>query len=115
MDRVIEALDMAAAEADRASEPNFAPNPMMLGQSGSAHVLSALQGVRANDLETVLLLLPFSDALLLLSYLPSWLTTSAQVRARAPPAPPPARLTSYPHQGDGGLTLRWYNIDTSCS
>lgn len=85
MDRVIEALDMAAAEEDRKADASFTPNPLMLGQSGSAYVLSALQNVRANDLETVLLLLPFSDARVLLSYLPSWLTTTAQVRRRPYP------------------------------
>lgn len=89
-DTIVDALDMAANEtqklrefqAERALDPQAKPppvNPLMLNLGASAFVLKAVTGVRANDLEQALLLLPFTDALKLLSYLTSWLKEGAQV------------------------------------
>ena len=72
----------AAAAAALAVRPP-APNPLLLGLSPGAFVLRALTGVRANDLETALLLLPFVDALQLLAYLPAWLRGGTQARPAA--------------------------------
>ena len=84
VDKIIEALDMASTETARQAESSagtpFAPNPFLLGLSPSAYVLRSLADVRANDLETVLIMLPFTDALKMLSYLSGWLISSAQVR-----------------------------------
>lgn len=78
-DRIIEALDMAEAEAEAATEPGARPNPLMLGLTGSQYVLRAVAAVRANDLELVLLMLPFPDALKLLRFVEDWLSDTAQV------------------------------------
>lgn len=95
-DALAEALDLAAGEVERltaaAAEavlarskggsgkaPKLPPNPLMLGLSPSAYVLRSVQQVRANDLEQCLLLLPFTDALRLLTYLPQWLEGGNQV------------------------------------
>ena len=43
-------------------------------------MLKALAGVRANELEQALLLLPYTDALRLLTYLCHWLRKGLQVR-----------------------------------
>eukprot|EP00983_Pelagomonas_calceolata_P054757 1143845-Pelagomonas_calceolata.AAC.5 len=90
--------------------PSLAPNPMMLGLTGSAYVLRAvsvvwygccvsglyvnvsctisvatsvapaqLSSVRASDLESALLMLPFTDALRLLGYLPTWLEQGSAI------------------------------------
>lgn len=83
-DSIVDALDMAANEvqklkefgAERARNPRAkapAPNPLLLGLSPAAFVLKTLTGVKANDLEQALLLLPFTDALQLLGYLSGWL------------------------------------------
>ncbi|KAM3341247.1 WD repeat-containing protein 3 [Capsicum galapagoense] len=81
-DTIIEALDMAAAELKRIAEheeyiskgrvSEFRPNILMLGLSPSDYVLRALSSVPTNDLEQTLLALPFSDALVLYSYLENW-------------------------------------------
>ncbi|KAF5835893.1 quinon protein alcohol dehydrogenase-like superfamily [Dunaliella salina] len=86
-DALVDALEMAAHEEERhrdhqkqlaaggksGAAQGLAPNPMMLGLTGSAYVLRALSSVRASDLESALLMLPFTDALRLLGYLPTWL------------------------------------------
>lgn len=56
-----------------------APNPLLLGRPPEAHVLAALAGVRAAELEQALLLLPYTDALRLLSFLCHWLRRGLQV------------------------------------
>ena len=43
-------------------------------------MLKALAGVRANELEQALLLLPYTDALRLLTYLCHWLRKGLQAR-----------------------------------
>jgi hypothetical protein len=53
----------------------------MLGLSAEAYVLRAVGGVRANDLEQALLLLPFADALKLLQWVAGWLAQGNQVGA----------------------------------
>ncbi len=55
------------------------PNPLMLGLGADAYVLRAVGGVRANDLEQSLLLLPFNEALRLLSWASGWLAQGTQV------------------------------------
>lgn len=50
-----------------------------MGMSVEQYVLKAVAGVRAGDLEQALLVLPFTDALRLLSYLGSWLKQGSQV------------------------------------
>ncbi len=59
-----------------------APSPLLLGQTPEAHVLKALAGVRANELEQALLLLPYTDALRLLTFLCHWLRAGLQARGR---------------------------------
>lgn len=81
-DAIIDALDMAAHEEQQreefeaeqrararsggssggASSSRPPINPMMLGMGPSAFVLRAVSGVRANDLEQALLMLPFAGA-----------------------------------------------------
>ncbi len=60
-----------------------APNPLLQGQAPEAHVLKALAGVRANELEQALLLLPYTDALRLLTFLCHWLRRGLQVWPRS--------------------------------
>ena len=45
-------------------------------------MLKALAGVRANELELALLLLPYTDALRLLAFLCHWLRAGLQARGR---------------------------------
>ncbi|KAH0635807.1 hypothetical protein KY289_035722 [Solanum tuberosum] len=81
-DSIIEALDMANGERKRIAEHEveklkgrvsaFRPNILMLGLSLSDYILRALSSVHTNDLEQVLLALPFSDNLELFLYLESW-------------------------------------------
>ncbi|KAK9845965.1 hypothetical protein WJX81_007060 [Elliptochloris bilobata] len=88
-DRIADALDLAAHEAARMQEHAGrqgsgagappAPNPLLMGQPPEAAVLKALAGVRANELEQALLLLPYTDALRLLTYLCHWLRAGLQV------------------------------------
>jgi U3 small nucleolar RNA-associated protein 12 len=75
-DRIIEALELAAAEEQVRAEPggaDRAPNPVLLGLSPSAYVLRAVRSVRAPDLEQALLLLPYTDALRVLEHCLRWL------------------------------------------
>ena len=53
-------------------------------------MLKQLASVRASDLEQALLILPFSDALRLLSYFCTWLERGAEVscHAHCPPFAP---------------------------
>ncbi|KAF8065837.1 wdr3 [Scenedesmus sp. PABB004] len=97
-DAIVDALDVAAHEAEKEAEhaaalaaaakggggggaaPKRPPaNPLMLGLPADAYVLRAVSGVRANDLEQALLLLPFNDALRLLAWVSGWLAKGAQV------------------------------------
>lgn len=73
VDRIIDALDMMETEEERKKEPGYQPNVMLLGLSGSEYVLKAVRTIRANDLEAVLTMLSFSDALALLKLIPQWL------------------------------------------
>lgn len=54
-------------------------NPFLLGLDASAFVLKSISDVRASDVEQALLLLPFTDALRLLSFLPIWLSKRTNV------------------------------------
>ena len=54
-------------------------NPMLLGLTPEQYMLKQLASVRASDLEQALLILPFSDALRLLSYFCTWLKRGAEV------------------------------------
>ncbi|CAN6916134.1 unnamed protein product [Brassica oleracea] len=81
-DSIIEALELAENEKNRIAEyeeektrgtvPDLAPNVVMLGLSPSEFVLKTISKEKTNDLEHILLPLPFSDALKLLSYMESW-------------------------------------------
>ncbi|KAL0890295.1 hypothetical protein Bca101_014278 [Brassica carinata] len=81
-DSIIEALEVADNEKNRVAEyeeeklrgkvPDLAPNIVMLGLSPSEFVLKTISKEKTNDLEHILLPLPFSDALKLLSYIESW-------------------------------------------
>eukprot|EP00887_Chlorella_sp_A99_P006380 scaffold3.g6380.t1 len=94
-DSIIEALDLAAAEEDKADEHRKAsdrarnpaakpppPSPLLLGLGPEEYVLRAVGAVRPAELEQALLLLPFTgerDALRLLRYLLAWLAKGGQV------------------------------------
>nr|CAD1835790.1 unnamed protein product [Ananas comosus var. bracteatus] len=81
-DVIIDALDTAEEEIKRINqykedqshgqETEFQPNVLMRGHPPSDFVLHALSNVPANDVEQMLLSLPFSDALKLMSYLREW-------------------------------------------
>ncbi|KAG1662756.1 hypothetical protein FOA52_006781 [Chlamydomonas sp. UWO 241] len=66
----------AASAAASAAQRAAPPNPLMLGLGPGDYVARAVSGVKPADLESALLMLPFSDALRLLSYLPAWLFAS---------------------------------------
>lgn len=68
--------DPAAGRAGKGLQAN----PMLLGLTPEQYMLKQLASVRASDLEQALLILPFSDALRLLSYFCTWLERSAEVR-----------------------------------
>lgn len=72
-----EATSTANGDAAMTKPPQA--NPMMEGLSPGSYVLRALKRVKAAELEQALLMLPFSDALNLLAYLPSWLAHGSQV------------------------------------
>ena len=80
-DRIINALDMAAAETEAVAEAggSHAPNPLLMGLSGSQYVLRAVSDVRANDLEPTLMTLPFPDALRILEMAREWLRDALKV------------------------------------
>ena len=78
-DRILDALDMAADDADRRKEADYQPNLLLMGLSGEAHVLATVAGIRANDLEAALTMLPFTDALRVLEMVPQWLHDTSKV------------------------------------
>ncbi|KAK9840307.1 hypothetical protein WJX74_007274 [Apatococcus lobatus] len=86
-DRIIEALELAGKEAERLQEHETSTkadkelevNPFLLGLDASAFVLKSISDVRASDVEQALLLIPFTDALRLLSFLPIWLSKRTHV------------------------------------
>ena len=69
-DSILEALELAALEAQRGSAD---PNPLLCGLEPAAFVLQAVQKIKPSDLEVALLSLPFTDALQLLVHLSDWL------------------------------------------
>ncbi|ESQ55947.1 hypothetical protein EUTSA_v10024329mg [Eutrema salsugineum] len=81
-DSILEALELAENEKNRVAEyeeektkgkvPDLLPNAVMLGLSPSEFVLKTISKEKTNDLEQILLPLPFSDALKLLSYMKDW-------------------------------------------
>ncbi|RYG53815.1 hypothetical protein EON66_07985 [archaeon] len=92
-DRVLEALALAAEETEKWTEyaqdvatataagedaaavvEMPARNPLLLNLTPAAYVLRTLRAVRPSDLDQVLLVLPFADALHLLRYLHHCLT-----------------------------------------
>ncbi|KAL3161937.1 hypothetical protein ABBQ38_009019 [Trebouxia sp. C0009 RCD-2024] len=88
-DSIAEALEMAANERkrheeyvrDREGDPSTSappPNPLMMGMDAGGYVLKAVGSVKAADLEQALLVLPFTEALRLLSYLCQWLRKGLQ-------------------------------------
>lgn len=88
-DRLLEALTLACDEADKWTEyaqdvaaaqangdgeaaDSLTPpprNPLLLGLTPSAYLLRTLRSIRPSDIDQVLLVLPFADALRLLRYL----------------------------------------------
>ena len=83
-DAAIDALDIAAHELDRLRDharqlergndkAKFAPNPLLLGKRPTDYVYETLKGIKSSDLEQALILLPFNDAMKVLSYCESWL------------------------------------------
>jgi U3 small nucleolar RNA-associated protein 12 len=97
-DAIVEAMDLASSEEDRIEEAAaeaarrhggnmetgavsqvLQPNPLLLGLSPSDYVLRAVSHVRGSDLEQAMLLVPFTDALRLLSYLIIWLRKGIKV------------------------------------
>ncbi|KAL0021070.1 hypothetical protein WJX79_008561 [Trebouxia sp. C0005] len=89
-DSIAEALEMAANERkshedylkERQGDPSTKPpppNPLMMGLDAGGYVLKAVGSVKAADLEQALLVLPFTEALRLLSYLCQWLKKGLQI------------------------------------
>ncbi|CAL5229844.1 g13253 [Coccomyxa viridis] len=89
-ERIADALALVAAEAERVqafeedptagkSGKGLQPNPLLLGLTPEQYMLKQLASVRASDLEQAFLILPFSDALRLLSYFCTWLERGAEV------------------------------------
>jgi U3 small nucleolar RNA-associated protein 12 len=78
-DRIIDALDMASVDTERAQKAGYRPNPLMLGLSGSQYVLRTIADIRASDLEASLIPLPFPDALQILEFAPDWLSDMSRV------------------------------------
>ena len=78
-DHIIDALDMAADDAERRVEASYQPNMLMLGFSGPQFVHKAIADVRASDLEATLTTLPYPDALKLLAMVPVWLEDASRV------------------------------------
>ena len=64
--------DMAADAAGPTLPVPPKPNVALLGRTPSAHVLSALFAVKAHELETSLLVLPFRHVATLVSYVAGW-------------------------------------------
>lgn len=80
VDRIIDALDMMETEEERKKDPGYQPNIMLLGLTGSEFVWKAVRSIRANDLQSVLTMLSFSDALAILKLIPEWLERPENVR-----------------------------------
>ncbi|XP_020577298.1 WD repeat-containing protein 3 [Phalaenopsis equestris] len=88
-DMIIDALDTAQDELKRYDQFNvdrqngksgqFQPNVIMSGLSPSDYVLHSISNVHTSDLEQTLLSLPYSDALVLMSYLKNWVQNSDKV------------------------------------
>ncbi|KAK9805414.1 hypothetical protein WJX73_002742 [Symbiochloris irregularis] len=90
-DALMDALELSAHETQRLQEDTNTANgdaamtkppqanPLMEGLPPGDYVLRALKRVKAAELEQALLMLPFADALNLLTYLPSWLAHGSQV------------------------------------
>ncbi|XP_049936725.1 uncharacterized protein LOC116265493 [Nymphaea colorata] len=82
-DKLIDALDMAEMETQRILQHKedvkagkasiLQPNVMMRGLSPSEYVLHTISSVHSSDLVQTLLLLPFTDALRLMTYLKDWI------------------------------------------
>ena len=70
---------MQEHESRQTKEKELEVNPFLLGLDASAFVLKSISDVRASDVEQALLLLPFTDALRLLSFLPIWLSKRSNV------------------------------------
>lgn len=92
VDRLIDALDMMETEEERKGEAGYQPNVMLLGVTGSEYVLKAVRTIRANDLEAVLTMLSFPDALAILKLIPRWLDGPLNVCYPNLPEIYPARL-----------------------
>lgn len=79
-DTIIDALDISEHELQRISEhekskndASFTSNPLLLGMSPRQYVLHTIRRVKSSDVEQALILLPFGDAMKLLSYCDIWL------------------------------------------
>ena len=73
-------------------------------------MLKQLASVRASDLEQALLILPFSDALRLLSYFCTWLERGAEVSCHILCSPCTPHGSSFPPEG-----MRQSNLQILCS
>lgn len=81
-----DALELAAveqarldAEAARPSTSSFAHNPLLLGLEPATFVWKTIGSISPSDLEQTLMVLPFSDALRIVKYLPAWLEKADRV------------------------------------
>ncbi len=74
-------MGMQEHESSGKRDAELEVNPFLLGMDASAFVLKSISDVRASDVEQALLLLPFTDALRLLSFLPIWLLKRTHVRS----------------------------------
>lgn len=81
-ENITDSLELAENEerrlAEEAARPggrsaSFVANPLLLGLAPGAYLWKTLSSVRSVDLEQTLLVLPFTDALRLVKYLPGWL------------------------------------------
>ena len=59
--------------------PGLMPNPLLMGETPERYALSAIEKVKAADLEQAILSLPFSSAIALLEYLGGWLEAGERV------------------------------------
>jgi U3 small nucleolar RNA-associated protein 12 len=84
-DSAIDALDIASHEMERLEEheqqakqsgkssAKFVSNPLLLGMEPRAYVYKTLKRIKSSDLEQALILLPFNDAVKVLSFCEVWL------------------------------------------
>ena len=70
---VVNSASLSAYGYNPSYPSGLPPNPLLMGQSPERYALSAIEKVRAADLEQAVLALPFSSALTLLDYLGGWL------------------------------------------